>query len=444
MSLNDAVPSVADVRSSTPSTLSDALAAGTDLVDAHTGPILGLERHAGDRDATVVVQWNAEVQRAPTPAGDYYDPSPVAGRGLTDRAARIRAVGEAVERYCLAAAGDGSTVQTTFDPEDDDFVDPRRFQKFTDEQQTAIWGEPMAPTEQCRRWVPARELVSDEAVWVPETVVRLPAEWRTAPQPRLPTTVGAAAGTSLAGAVARAICELVERDAFAISHRNELPLPRVDVENSSDPRLSMLSAAYELDGRELYVFETTMDLPLCSCLSVAVDRTDHPAVRVGLGADATRYGACLDALLESFRVRPWDGPTASFPTADEVTDVGSRSAFWASHDRIDRLWLSLDRDPTRRVSHDDTPVDPVALIDEFLATLSDRGWTCLLSDVTTPAIRDRGFCAVKLVVPPLQPLHATGTPYLHGDRLFTAPVRAGLLDSPRSETELNETPHPML
>lgn len=443
VSLSELVPSVAAIRESTPKSPADALAAGVSLVDPRTGPILSLERHEGDRDAAVVVQWNADVQQVPTPAGDYYDPSPTAGRGLTEQAARLRAVGEAIERYCLAA-GNESTRETTYVPADDAFVDPRRFQKFTDSQQTAIWGESMEPTEQRRRWVPARELVSGEAVWIPATVVNLPVEWQAAPQPRLPTTVGAATGTSLAGAASRAICELVERDAFAISHLNELPLPRVDIGGCQDPRFSMLSAAYELDGRELYVFEMTLDLPLCSCLSVAVDRTDHPAVRVGLGTGETRYGACLNALLESFRVRPWNGPVDSFPTADEVEGMASRSAFWASHERIDSLWLSLDRDSTRQVSGDNADADPVSLIDEFRTVLSDRGWSCFLSEVTTPQIRDRGFRVVKLVVPALQPLHPTQIPYLHSKRLFHAPVAAGLLDTPRLQSELNDTPHPML
>ena len=64
-------------------------------------------------------------------------------------------------------------------------------------------------------------------------------------------------------------------------------------------------------------------------------------------------------------------------------------------------------------------------------------------DLTTPWLRSLGLCAVRVVVPGLQPIHfGRGNAVLGGARLYQAPRRMGRRDRDTTPEELNPWPHP--
>jgi len=82
-------------------------------------------------------------------------------------------------------------------------------------------------------------------------------------------------------------------------------------------------------------------------------------------------------------------------------------------------------------------------IEEIVARLGCLGHEVIVVDCTVPLLDSLGLCAVKVLIPGLQPLNA-GHRYrvLGGRRVLEAPPRMGMSDRERARNELNPSPHP--
>jgi len=84
-------------------------------------------------------------------------------------------------------------------------------------------------------------------------------------------------------------------------------------------------------------------------------------------------------------------------------------------------------------------------IPALLEWFTEREMTVYISDVSTSDTQRHCFNTVRAVIPDLHPMHlAESWKYTGGQRLYDAPVRAGLRETPRSEDQLNDVPHPFL
>ena len=139
------------------------------------------------------------------------------GAGLTLEAARMAAVGEAIERVLCAASPADQVLTASLDELRGQgsarALDPSSMPLFTGEQHASP-GFPFAPFDPARpmRWVGFRELTTGEPVWGPEELAFLrpgPAGHGLAPS----ISTGLAAGP-VEGVVLRGLQEVIERDAI--------------------------------------------------------------------------------------------------------------------------------------------------------------------------------------------------------------------------------------
>lgn len=421
-----------------------AVELGMELVDSRTGPIVGFtERMPAPGETGEVVQFISYIQRTArfSPHG-LADPDNTGGSSIDRDAAKIAALGEAIERYCLSLSDPDDFRTSRYAELDQPALDPLAMNAFSERQleRHDLTCDEIHTAEY--HWTRARDMTTGEAVLIPGQLIYVPFSSPTVV--RSPSTTGAATGMDYESACYRALCEIVERECFIIGYLNELSFPRVDLSTVADAGISAFRTELNNRGKDVHVLDISLDQPFHACLAIAVDDDHRPGVSLGLDASVDMTAAIRGALREALQISTWDAfdePFDGDPKA--ISTLEERAAFWAPPDRIDDLSFWLETDTTTEVQE---PIcDRSNALTVARSYLSDRGYHWFVADVTTPDIRRQGFKTVSTVVPAFQPMHLIESfKYLGSERLYRVPVETGFRTNPCTEAELNAVPHPFL
>jgi len=422
-----------------------ALQLAEDLVDEHVGPIAEYDAgHEFYHEYSDVYQYVTRVQNTEVFSDTgRSDPQNTTGSSLDKREAQLKALAEAIERYCFTLTDledftHGKAADVSIEA-----ADPLSFNKFSDRQLEArgLTREQIREVEYY--WTAATELVSGKRTLIPAQTVYLP--FSESPQIRNPTSNGSAAHTSPRRALLGGISEVIERESFIIHFLNELPAPVLDPLSVDDNQLAVYHAVCQQKGLNVTLFDLTLDQPLYTCLAVGYAERKDRMIDLGLGSAATQLEAARDAMRELLQISKWETTESdAVREPDDISSLIERAHYWTGRDPTNDLsfWLNPDREPQPILSDKKRPDDTLNTV---MRWLSDNNFQCFVADATTDDIAKQGFTAVKAVIPALHPLYLTRDfRYLGGDRLYTVPVEVGLLDAPNDETTLNDTPHPFL
>jgi ribosomal protein S12 methylthiotransferase accessory factor len=440
-----ATPSKDELVEDEPLPIAIALQLAQDLVDEHVGPIVEyVASHEFNHEHSDVHQYVTQVQDT-TVFSDtgQNNPQRTTGSALNKRNAQLKALAEAIERYCFTLTdledfAHGEVADMSLEA-----VDPFCFNKFSDRQLESRGLTREQIREAQYYWTATTELRSGERKLIPAQIVYLP--FSESPQIRNPTSNGSAAHTSPRKAVLGGIAEVIERESFIIHFLNELPAPVLDPTSVDDNHLATYHDVLRQKGHDVTLFDLTLDQPLYTCLAVGyTDRKDR-MIDLGLGSAATQLKAARDAMRELLQISKWEtSDSGAVQEPGDITSLTKRAHYWTGRDPMDDLhfWLAPNRDPQPIPSDEEQPDD---VLNAVLQWLSDNEFECFVADATTQDIADYGFTVVKAVIPALHPLYLTRNyRYLGGDRLYTVPVDVGLIDAPNDEATLNDTPHPFL
>jgi ribosomal protein S12 methylthiotransferase accessory factor len=161
-------------------------------------------------------------------------------------------------------------------------------------------------------WTEARDLWTDDPVWVPHEMVSLDLRF---PLPEggghfLGGSNGLASGNDLAEAIAHGLWEVIERDSLTLFYG--LPLHeqlarRLDLASVTDGACRDVLERYERAAIDVAVWNTTTDLQIASFLCAILDRRLDPFRPVGLargsGCHPDRNVALARALTEAAQSR---------------------------------------------------------------------------------------------------------------------------------------------
>ncbi|MEU8813740.1 YcaO-like family protein [Actinoplanes sp. NPDC048796] len=361
--------------------------------------------------------------------------------------ARLIAIAEAAERYAARVYGETAPAVTATARDLDGMVlDPARYPRCSAAERAR---------PQCRvvpfdagtpiRWVRGLELTSGEPIWVPavQAAYRLhdvtPAERFTY---RIST--GWSVHTDPVEAVIGAVCEVVERDAIALTWLQRLPLPLIGAEVTSEDLRYLLRGA-ERHFVRTYLFDATTDLgvPTVYCLQVA----EHdPVLRNVVGCATARdlVTAAEKALVDTMTITPYlHSATTPVPdSVDRIREIDDGARYMGLPERAHAFDFLVDgaRDRPRR-RREPLPADPRAALARLTAVFAERGMPVAVVDTTPEDLADAGLTSVSVVIPDLQPmsLHPYAQ-FLAHPRLYGAPARMGHRVLP--EQELNTWPQP--
>jgi ribosomal protein S12 methylthiotransferase accessory factor len=402
--------------------IEDALARAEQAVDDRTG----LVAQVGERESFPVPYYLAQLADT---AGfsDASAPDLTAGVDADWNPAFMKALGEALERYCGAVYRQrGFTVapeETRARP-----VSPRRFVRPDSGYRPPDPDEPVP-------WVDGVELDPDalsagdgEDDRAAPTAVSVPAEFVHFPPPterhRPSITTGLGLGNSGVAALLSGLYEVIERDATMLAWYSTFEPLALDVDDSDFETLVGRARAEELSVTPLLVTQD-VDVPVVAC---AVHRdpetSDWPHFAVGSGADLDPAAAGRSALAEA--LQNWTELRAMGP--DQASEESGAIGHYADFPAPARDFVDADATvPAEGVGPDPVPEGRAELAG-VVRRLADSDLDAYAVRLTTREVGALGFEAVRALVPEAQPLFTGGA--FFGDRASEVPRQLGFEPRP--------------
>jgi ribosomal protein S12 methylthiotransferase accessory factor len=365
--------------------------------------------------------WSVDQLRSGLSGGSF-------GKGSTAEQGEASALMEAIERYSGIFQGDEIRTERCFtDFAPGDALLPNDVQLFSETQFKARnipqsddshpVPEPLDPSTRIE-WSPVWSLRDKRFKYLPTGLLYFfYGHFHT-------DSNGCAAGNTLEEAIVQGFLELVERDAYAIWWYNRLQRAEVDLKQFDDSYVRDLQAQFADAGRRLWVLDITSDLGIPTYVAIVHwIQNEHENIEFGSGAHFDRRIALLRSLTELTQfmsIGMMGGASGEKPTLDGVTPL-----------RLDDYPFLIPPDnpivppaPSLKV-HDNTS----AQVNACIEIASRAGYDFLVLDQTRPDVE---VPVVRVLVPGLRHFYRRFAP----GRLYDVPVKLGLLDRPRLESEL--------
>jgi len=315
--------------------------------------------------------------------------------------AKIKSLGECLERFCLEKHfGNNLTVRKyDFQP---GFLDPVLFCCYSEEQIE----DRVSFIERVRKekyiWWPVKDL-NEKTIMIPAQLVFLSSEFNEEfpiRQERIST--GAALGPfDNKHAFSAGFLEVVERDACISAYLTKRRIRKIVNLPDEIKRLVEYFQRYQLEPN---IFDVTTDLKIPSVLVITIDDTGiGPAINTGSRSSLNYSRAIKDALLESIQSRRASRiKRKQNSEIERIQSIEDRFLFWSDKKKI--LDLNFWLNSSDKIDFDELNKQKIDF-EDALAILQSKGYHIFTADITIPIIRDKGYKALKVIIPELHPLY---------------------------------------
>ncbi|GGL53016.1 YcaO-like family protein [Halocalculus aciditolerans] len=338
-----------------------------------------------------------------------------AGVAADWNAAYMKAIGEALERYCA-----GVYRATEFDVAPAGHPDGVGFDAFVRPQDagTPDHDEPI-------RWLPGLDLGDGSDVRLPADLVQFPPP-SEAYAPAITTGLGL--GSDSVDAVLSGLYESVERDATMLAWYSTFEPMGLDVADDEYAELAKRARSEELTVTALLVTQD-VDVPV---VAVAVHREEWPRFALGSAADLDANAAARGALCEA--LQNWMELRAMGP--EQASGEEGAIGHYADFPRAVRSFVTPETTIPADAVGPDESLSGREELDAVLDRLADADLDAYTARLTTPDVEALGFEAVRVLTPATQPLFVDD-PYF-GERARTVPEELGY--EPRFDRDFHPFP----
>lgn len=371
------------------------------------------------------------------------------GISFDKRKALMRVLGETIERYSLGGNKNEKFAYNSFDELkklNKLALNPEALIAFSDRKHIVV-----NLNEKNLHWVKGKSLVSNNEILVPAQLVYVPyLHQNSEPLIRFPISTGAAAGETFKDASYRGICEIIERDAFMIAYLNKIPSPKIDLSSINDKKIRHIRNVLKRYKLEPIILDLTNDLRIPVFASIILDKTGlGPAVSVGLKAGFDIKETIIGAIEESLMMRSWIRDKfiytdLKYRRGKEIITIEDRAHFWFPVSSIRYLDFWLKNKNFKKIRVENLRYSDNKL-EKAIELLKERNMEAIYVDITDKDIEKYDFKVVKVIVSKLCPLYLDERyPYLGIERLYNVPVEMKIFKKQKTESQLNEIPHPFL
>jgi len=380
--------------------------------------------------------------------------STTGGAASDPERAMAKAIGEAVERYCAALYHMEDLPLVASESALFPHVAPEEFALYSKEQYVQS-GFPWVPFTAATpvRWTSAVDLTTGQDCYVPAAMVFVPyAFYRGSGDSPItqPISTGLACHCSPSEAALSGVCEVIERDAFTITWQAKLGMPQIRVETLSDAGYDLVQR-FECTGSSVVLLNITMEHRIPTILSILRSSSpEEPALVFAAAAALDPERAVCNALEELAHTRRYSKQIKSLmqrlvPEADftNVVDQLDHLNMYCDHANLqlaDFIFASPQRIDFNMVDNFSTG-DSEKDLETVISRVQSVGHRILVSDLTTPDVRDVGLTVVRALIPGFHPLfmgHRIRA--LGGSRLSEVPQKLCHPRLPPSGD--NPAPHP--
>lgn len=378
-------------------------------VDDTLGPVMAV----GERDSYPAPYYLARMG-ATEAISDADAMEQAAGVANEWDVAYVKAVGEALERYCAGVYRTDSFL-TAPTRALDAAVSPSSF---------VLDAEVEIPDDDEElQWIQATDLGADSIVYVPAERTVFPP-----PSRRLgsPITTGLGLGSSTVEAVRSGLSEVIERDATMLAWYSTYEPVGLSVTDETVEALTRRAQSENLSVT-LTLLTQDIDVPV---VGATVTREDWPRFAAGSAANVDPISAARNALCEA--LQNWMELRAL--GRERADEAGKAVAKYADDPRGVRELTSVD--PVLDVGDVGPEPRPTGqdAVTYLLEAIADADLSAYAARLTTRDVAHLGFEAVRVLVPRAQPLFIDSACF--GDRATVVPPRLGY------EPQLDRSFHP--
>lgn len=387
------------------------------------------------------------------------------GISLHKNEAVIKAVMETIERWYLSSYAEKELLFFSYEKmskKEINVLDPKIFQVISSTQRRTnaykkfLWNE-----KSSFYWTKVNKFGTDKTFFIPAQLIYfLHNTKHKGSILRLSDSTGAAAGTSIEQALYKGICELIERDAYAICYYNMLPGKRIRLDEIKDPKIAHIINTLEQNHFDISIFDISLDISIPVFLCLLVDQTNiGPKITVGVKCSfywqEAMYGAIMESLqgLTSTRDLMQIQSTITKNNFNKISSpvkpILERMLYWANVDSSKDLKFLLSSsyafDVLSQYPQVDKNLSYKELLKMVVKRLDEQEINTIYWKKVTPQKLDRFYLyGVKVVIPQLQSI-SLDQKYLYfgSKRVYTVPVKIGLKKTFPKEGELNSIPHPL-
>lgn len=380
-----------------------------------------------------------------------------AGSGLDRYSALMAAVGEAVERYAACTYDpDHDIIWASYDEVRDVAISPEAFATLSAHERDR-WGHSITPFEPQAPigWATGQRLSDGTVALVPASFVYGDYQYRSRHEILTPAVVstGLAAGRSWDHAVLNGLCECIERDAFMITYLNRLPVPEIDLEQVTIPKVrDLLDRIPPWAHASLRAWNVTTDIAVPTVLAMMLgDGETTPAFLCGASANVDRGQALYKALMEALQSYGWTTQYLlpkyqQHVWAEDFSDIVTRDDHMAQATTtrfapyLEWLLDSRTKVPIESLPelHAESTEDA---LDQAVDAVQQVALPIVTVDLTQLDVAAAGFRVARVLLPGAQTLTFGPVRLLGGRRAYEVPYRLGYTSQPTTEESLNPVPH---
>lgn len=354
--------------------------------------------------------------------------------------ARMAAVGEAVERYCVTVTSGHALRKASYVELGEAAVDPLTITRFTREQ----YAQPNFPFRPVDRttsmmWVQGNAIPSETPSWIPADLVFMPSPQNWNIRDLLST--GLACGMSEEQARYAGLCEVIERDAFTIMWLLRIPFPRVDINSITDTGCLALIQEFARYGVRITINDLTTDLGIPTFLVTGETERSWPRVWIAANTALHPIDAMQGALEEAFGGLAFLMHTSRrIPDQEKIVHINDHAFYYADGKEYDQLRFFLEA-PMKEFDPNRWDITTAQTYGEACSVLVDRisrrGYNIFAVDLTTLDVREAGLHVARVIIPQFQYLYMQH-PCLDCPRMVTVGEMTGL----GNDRPYNCAPHP--
>ncbi|MDY8136453.1 TOMM precursor leader peptide-binding protein [Aquimarina sp. 2201CG5-10] len=366
------------------------------------------------------------------------------GKGKTAIQAKVGALCEGIERYCMVFPGKTHTIKSSFQKLKN-AIHPNTCLLFSKQQ----YENRFNINSQCTKFhtlIPLYLSEDKEIDWTPvynltdQSFKYLPANYCYAQYPSedeknlyaYPDSNGCASGNTIEEAILQGFLELVERDAAAIWWYNCIERPSVNLHNTSNSYLDTIVTYYKEINRSLTVLDITTDfnIPVFVAISHCPDANSKDKIIYAFGAHLDSKIALERAVIELNQLLPIvHHNKGKYLTKDQ------NFIDWLDTATMDKHpYLSPNTETPKNILSDYPKLCESTIYDSIQYGISQAqklGLEMLIVNLTQPDIK---MPVVKVIIPGLRHFWRRTAP----GRLYDVPVQLGWISKKNTENNLNQ------
>ncbi|WP_052688186.1 YcaO-like family protein [Xanthomonas sp. MUS 060] len=368
------------------------------------------------------------------------------GADVDPELAWLRAVMEGAERYATFAYAENEFVVASGNElghaaidldtvprcSAREYADPRCPLVQADKSRAIRWVRGWSLVDGCERFVPA---VMTHLYFRP---TREESFWQM-------ISTGVAAHMTLAAALNAAICEVIERDAIALTWLARLPLPRIEVPKIAPAILAPNLERLRRSPLQHHGFDATTDIGV-PCIYAVQTLPGHPLLSqyVNCATDFDAAAAYAKTIREAGPARTVFERGYTHPVdINDFVALEDGAAYMGVPARAEAFEFLLNT--SAQVPLDEIgkglPSGDGARLQFLVGRLRKLGTDVIAVDLTTRELRQLGVRVVRVVIPGLMPMSSIHRArFLGHPRLYQYPRDAGY--GVLTEREINPYPQP--